>query len=220
MDCRATEKVKAMPHNPHGGRWSDETVLKFPNSMPLCGSGRQYGGQTSTCSLVSCWQLNPYNPTYVQQAQKGHAPPWAARIQQLRMAGVAAMLMRSICGCGNLGLASHAWVVWHLRRLPLRTTLCTRNKPSVQWGLVGVGKRIERDSNEACLWLMSVLVCISTYKYVRVCTWSFQTEHFLKFDITKSYPFDWSCTQLHLTLWTMPECMKKPHVLFKVRTGT
>jgi hypothetical protein len=38
-------------------------------------------------------------------------------MQQRRMAGAAAMSMRSTCGCGSLGAESHAWVVLRLQRL-------------------------------------------------------------------------------------------------------
>jgi hypothetical protein len=55
--------------------------------------------------------------------------------------------------------------------LKKKTALCARNKSSVQWRLIGVGKRIERDSIEACLWLMSIHIhSTSTYQYVTICT--------------------------------------------------
>ncbi len=61
---------------------------------------------------------------------------------------------------------SHTWVVylWRSLRLPWRKTMCARNRSSVQWRLVGVGKRIECDAIEACLWLMSIHACTSTYR--------------------------------------------------------
>ncbi len=58
-----------------GGRWSAQTVRAWPNSVPLCGSSWPHGRQSLPVSspqahpLVSGWQLDPYNPTQVQQAQ-------------------------------------------------------------------------------------------------------------------------------------------------------
>ncbi len=104
-----------------------------------------------------------------------------------------------------------------------KNTVRARNKSSVQWRPVGIEKRKECDSIEACLWLMSIHVRTSTYQYVPICTWITWTLHFLKFNIILLYLLHRSCTLLYhhdLTLRELPGCMRKPHVLFKVRTGT
>jgi hypothetical protein len=71
---------------------------------------------------------------------------WAALIQQRRLAGVAAISMRSTCGCGNLGVASHAWVVCQLRRLQRGCKPTGMKATSVQWRLGGGARQIEPDS--------------------------------------------------------------------------
>jgi hypothetical protein len=56
-----------------------------------------------------------------------------------------------------------------LEEITRRRTLGARNESSVQWRLFVVGKRIGRDSNEECLWLMYVQyvpVCISIFQQV------------------------------------------------------
>ncbi len=60
--------------------------------------------------------------------------------------GVAAMSMRSTCGCGNLGVASSSWVVCQLRRLQRGSKLTGMRATSVQLRLVGGARRIEADS--------------------------------------------------------------------------
>jgi hypothetical protein len=57
----------------------------------------------------------------------------------------AAMSMRLTRGCGNLGVASHAWVVCQLRRLKKGSKLTGMNGTSVEWRLVGGARLIESD---------------------------------------------------------------------------
>ncbi len=99
---------------------------------------------------------------------------------------------------------SHTWVVYLWKRQPWRKLFCARNKSSIQWRPVGIEKRIECNSIEACLWLMSIRVHTSTYQYVPICTWITWTLHSLKFDIILSYLLHRSCTLLYLTLRELP----------------
>jgi hypothetical protein len=47
------------------------------------------------------------------------------------------MSMRFTRGCGNLGVASHAWVVFQFRRLKKGSKLTGINGTSAEWRLVG-----------------------------------------------------------------------------------
>ncbi len=46
----------------NGACWCDQVVWALPNTLPVCGSSSQYGGQSSTDALVPGWQLNPTIP--------------------------------------------------------------------------------------------------------------------------------------------------------------
>jgi hypothetical protein len=74
---------------------------------------------------------------------------WVALTQQRWTKGGAAMSMRLTCGCDNLGVASHTWVVSQLsllRRLKKGSKLTGMNGTSVQLKIVGGARRIEPDS--------------------------------------------------------------------------
>ena len=174
-------------------------------------------------SFPCFWLVTLHLHSHTSSAStRGLPSPWAALTQQMLMAGVAAMCMRSTLGSGCLGAASPAWVVSVWRRLHWRKTLCAWNTPSVVWRLAGVGKLVEHSQNEACVQLKSVPVRTSMYQYsdVPVCTCVTWTLHFLKFDVILSYLLHRSCTLLQLTLGALPGCMRFVRVLFQVRTST
>ncbi len=93
----------------------------------------------------------------------------AALTQQRWTARVTAMSMRLTrhCGCGNSGVASHAWVVCELRRLKnlKGSKLTGMNGTSVQLRLVGGARQIEPDSKWSvtvnCVSAMYILLHLS-----------------------------------------------------------
>ncbi len=50
--------------------WGDQVVWALANTLPVCGSSSQYGGQSSTDPLVPGWLLDPYHSSPVQPAQE------------------------------------------------------------------------------------------------------------------------------------------------------
>lgn len=95
----------------------------------------------------------------------------AAVTLQMQMESVAAMCMRWTSGCGDLHVASRAWVVCQLRRLMTGRMLLKRYGLSAELRLAGVARLIGPD------WKWSVVVnkvhtstyCVCTL-YIRVCT--------------------------------------------------
>ncbi len=72
--------------------------------------------------------------------------PWAALTQHRRTAGVAAVSMRLTSGCGNLGVASHTWVVCQLRQLKKGCKLTGMKVMLVELRLVGGARQNTNDS--------------------------------------------------------------------------
>jgi hypothetical protein len=111
---------------------------------------------------------------------RGQASPWTAPTQQMLMAGVAAMCMRSTLSSGCLGLASPVWVISLWRILLRGKALRAWNKSSVQWRLAcnRDGERRKQHQNEVRVWLMSIPVRTGTYnlKYIPVCTFLTSAE--------------------------------------------
>ena len=90
-------------------------------------------------------------------------------MQLLLTEGGAAMSMRLTRGCGSLGVASHAWVVWQSRRLQAGRMLYVMKGSSVDGRLVGVARpRIKPDSK----WKVAVtFVCM--YMTVYTCMYQY-----------------------------------------------
>ncbi len=122
------------------------------------------------------WAGSPLSHVFwlVTPLRQSHTCSASARIQASRSValtllqlteGGAAMSMRSTRGCGSLGAASPAWVVWQSRRLLRGRKLHARESSSVVVKLAGVARRIRPDLK----WKVVVtFVCV--YHDVLVCT--------------------------------------------------
>ena len=115
--------------------------------------------------------------------------------QSLRMAGVAAMCMRWTRGCGNLGVASRAWVVCQLKRLVPRRRQLRRSGSCAEQRLTGVARLIGNDGK----W--SVVVNM----HRRVCTVSIHISTSMYMSVTCTYKDINACT-----------CMYHVHTLGKI----
>ncbi len=118
--------------------------------MSVRGSSRELGGQSSLMPSFLAGNATP-TITHLYSKRKDSVSRWAVLsvlTQQWWTAGVAAMSMRLTrhCGCGNLGVASHAWAVCQLRRLKKGSKLTGMISTSLEWRLVGGARQIEPDS--------------------------------------------------------------------------
>ena len=127
---------------------------------------------------------------------RGLAFLWESVTLQQRMAGVAAMRTR---GCGNLGVASRAWVVCQLKRLVPRRRQLRRSVSCAEQRLAGVARLIGNDG----IW--SVVVNI----HGRVCTVSIHISTSMNLSVTCTYKDNISCT-----------CMYFVHLLGKIHVHT
>ena len=80
------------PSLTNGRCWGDQAVRTIPNTVSLCGQGREHGGQNPTDPMLSAWQCDSNYPSQVQQEQECMFPGrmcrhrcrgWKARQQRL-----------------------------------------------------------------------------------------------------------------------------------------
>ncbi len=159
---------------PIKGPMEDSGVVKLyePSPTPCLyvAPAKNMVGRVPLMLLFLAGNTTPTIP-HLYSKRKIPISRWAVLTQQRWTAGVAAMSMRLTGGCGNLGVASHTWVVCQLRRLKKGSKLTRMSGTSVDWRLVGGARRIEPDCKQ------SVTVhCVSTM-YILLYTSMSNSDH-------------------------------------------
>ncbi len=138
-------------HAADGWRWDDQAVWTTPNTVSLRAMAVYLLWPRTWwvgSPLFQCfWRVIQHqDPSNIQQAQRLGLFRMVALTLLLQTEGCAAMSTRLTPGCGSLGAASPAWVVWQSKRLLRGGELHAMQGSSVDGKLANIEWRIWPDS--------------------------------------------------------------------------